>query len=64
MNTEQKPGADGSFSRTRGAVLGAGFGIVVGAALGNPGAGMVLGAALGLALGPALVRKFEKSKRL
>jgi hypothetical protein len=31
--------------------LGAGAGIILGAALGNPGVGMVVGAALGLVLG-------------
>ena len=44
-------------SKGKGVVLGAGAGIVFGAALGNPGAGMVIGAALGLVFGPAVVRK-------
>ena len=45
--------------RTKGVALGAGVGIIIGAALSNPEFGMVLGAALGLIAGPTLVRKFK-----
>ena len=44
-------------ARGKGVALGAGAGIVLGAAFGNPGVGMVLGAAAGLVFGAALLNK-------
>ena len=56
-DNQRKSTSNDRSSRGKGVALGAGAGIVFGAAFGNPGAGMVFGAALGLVFGPALVRK-------
>ncbi len=44
-----------TFNSRRGLALGAGVGLIFGAAFNNPGVGLVLGAALGSAF-PALIR--------
>ncbi len=59
MKEQKESDIDSGADRNKGIALGAGLGIIVGAALSNPGFGLVLGAALGLILGPALVRKFK-----
>jgi len=57
MNEEPSRQTGPAPMRTsKGVVLGAGAGMVVGAALGDAGTGMVLGAGLGLVVGLVLAR--------
>ena len=59
MDDQQDQRGVSGANRAKGVALGAGAGMIVGAALGSPGVGLVLGAALGLIVGPSLVRKME-----
>jgi hypothetical protein len=50
----------GRTATSTGVVLGAGIGMIIGAAMGSVATGLVLGAALGLIVSPELLRKLDR----
>lgn len=60
MSRDSMDRTDRTPTHGKNVALGAGVGMIFGAAFGNPGIGLVLGAALGLVVGGVLGRSREE----